>query len=174
MSISKIPSKKECKSILEKYNTPDSVIKHCLMVTKIAEEFCNRIPQIEKDIVVAGAMLHDIGRSVDHSIRHAIEGVIILQNEHLDPRIISIVKKHIGTGITQAEAKKLGLPIDDYIPHTNEEILVSYADNLACGNKRCSFEKILEDFISKFGEESHVVKGFFKQKMIVEKMLGEN
>ncbi|TFG10710.1 HDIG domain-containing protein [Candidatus Heimdallarchaeota archaeon] len=174
MAISRIPSKEECKAILLKYNAPDSVIKHCLIVTEIAEEFCNRIPQIDKDIVIAGAMLHDIGRSIDHSIRHAIEGAKILQEEYIDQRIISIVKKHIGTGITQAEAEKLGLPIDDYMPHTNEEILVSYADNLACENKRCSFEKTLENFISKFGRESHVVKGFYRQKEIIESILENN
>ena len=119
-------------------------------------------------------MLHDIGRSVDHSIRHAVEGVKILQKEKLDSRVISIVKRHIGTGITADEARKLGIPIDDYIPVTNEEILVSYADNLACGSKHCSFEEKLEQFTKKFGSESQVVKGFHKQKSIIEEMLNSN
>ncbi|MCE7741200.1 MAG: HDIG domain-containing protein [Candidatus Heimdallarchaeota archaeon] len=169
-----IPSKEKCKKILQKYNTPANVIKHCLLVTEISEEFCNKIDQIDKDLVIAGAMLHDIGRSIDHSIKHAIEGVRILERENLDPRVISIVKRHIGTGITKNEAAKLGLPVENYIPSTKEELLVSYSDNLACGDKRCSFEEILELFIRKFGNDSHVVKEFHKQKEIIEKMLSSN
>jgi uncharacterized protein (TIGR00295 family) len=174
MSDSRLPSKDQCQEILLKYKTPINVIKHCLAVAKISEEFCDKINDIDKKLVVAGAMLHDIGRSIDHSIKHAIVGAKILEKENLDPRIISIVKRHIGTGITEEEAIKLGLPVDDYIPRTNEEVLVSYADNLVCGDKRCSFEETLKRFINKFGKDSHVVKGFYRQKMIIEKMLDSN
>ncbi len=174
MSSTKIPSKEKCEKLLQKYNTPPNVIKHCLLVTEISNEFCDKIKQIDKNLVIAGAMLHDIGRSVDHSIRHAINGAKILKEEKLDPRIISIVKRHIGTGITKDEAIKLGLPIEDYIPSSKEEILVSYCDNLTCGDKRCSFDETLKQFIMKFGEDSHVVKGFHKQKETVEKMLNSN
>jgi len=66
-------------------------------------------------------MLHDIGRSVTHSIFHAIEGVKILKRENISERIINIVKNHIGTGIPKKEAKKLDLPEDDYIPKTKEK-----------------------------------------------------
>ncbi len=166
-----IPSKEICKKILQKYNTPANVIRHCLLVTEIAEEFCKKIKQVDGKLVIAGAMLHDIGRSVDHSIKHAIEGVKILEKEGLDPRIITIVKRHVGTGITAEEALNLGLPIEDYTPVTNEEVIVSYSDNLVCGERRCSFEEILEQFIKKFGKDSHVVKGFYKQKEMIEKMI---
>lgn len=174
MSDRVIPSKEICLGILKKYNTPVNVIEHCLLVTEIAEEFCKKISQTNCELVIAGAMLHDIGRSVDHSLRHAIEGVKILELEEIEPKIISIVKKHIGIGITKDEAAKLGLPIDDYIPTTIEEILVSYSDNLACGNKRCTFDETLQRFINKFGIESHVVKGFYKQKETIEKLIKED
>ena len=170
----RIPSKDDCEEILVKYKTPKNVIKHCLLVTTIVEEFCDKIKHIDKELVIAGAMLHDIGRSVDHSIRHAVEGVKILVRENLDPKVIAIVKKHIGTGITKEESVKLGLPVDDYIPTTIEEILVSYADNLACGDKRCSFEQSLESFIRKFSIDSHVVKRFYKQREIIENMIDSN
>ena len=174
MSKTKIPSEEECEKILQKYKVPPNVINHCILVKEISEEFCEKIKQIDRSLVIAGAMLHDIGRSVDHSIRHAIEGVKILEEEKLDPRIISIVKRHIGTGITKDESIKLGLPVDDYIPSTKEEVLVSYCDNLACGNKRCSFEETLKQFIRKFGKDSHVVKGFYNQKEAIKKMLISN
>lgn len=163
-----VPSKEECIKILEKYKTPTQVIQHCILVTQIAENFCDQILEAKRDIVIAGSMLHDIGRSLTHSISHAIKGVEILEEENLDPQILAIVKNHIGTGITKEEAVKLGLPAEEYIPLTIEEIIVSYSDNLAAGNQKCSFEEKLQDFKNKFGLESHVVKGFLKQKEIIE------
>ncbi|MHA1260387.1 MAG: HDIG domain-containing metalloprotein [Candidatus Heimdallarchaeaceae archaeon] len=136
-----IPSKDECLNILKKYKTPKSVIKHCTLVAEIALEISSKIDNIDKELVVAGAMLHDIGRSID-----------------------------IGVGITKNEAKKLGLPVRNYIPTTPEEIIVSYADNLACGSRKCSFAESLNSFIRKFGDESEVVKGFYRQKEFIENL----
>ncbi len=174
MKVHKIPTKEKCLAILRKHNTPIQVIDHCLIVTKIAERFCAQIDNINNKLVIAASMLHDIGRSKDHSIFHAIEGVKILESENLDQLLILIVKKHIGTGITEFEAAKLGLPSDDYIPKTAEEIIVSYADNLTCGNKERSFDEVLNGFISKFGKDSHVVMGFLRQKEFIEKMTRKN
>ena len=169
-----IPSKNQCLNILKKYNTPRDVIQHCLTVAGIVEEFCQEIPQIHRELVIAGAMLHDIGRSVDYSIFHAVNGIKILENESIDPRIISIVKNHIGTGITSEEAKILGLPSEEYIPQTLEEELVSYSDNLTVGRKKRSFDETLNHFIEKFGEDSHVVRGFFRQKKLIDNLLKTN
>ncbi len=174
MKAHKIPTKEKCLAILRKYNTPAQVIDHCLTVTKIAERFCAQIDNVNTKLVIAASMLHDIGRSKEHSIFHAIEGVKILEGENLDQLLILIVKKHIGTGITETEATKLGLPLDDYIPKTTEEIIVSYSDNLACGSRECSFDEVLNNFISKFGEDSHVVRGFFRQKEFIEKIIMKN
>lgn len=166
-----IPSKEECIKILEKYKTPTQVIQHCLVVTRIAENFCDQISDVKRDLVTAGSMLHDIGRSITHSISHAVKGVQILKRENLDPRILAIVKNHIGTGINKEEALKLGLPSEDYIPLTKEEIIVSYSDNLVAGDRKCSFEEKLQEFKEKFGQESHVVKGFLEQKKFIDQSI---
>jgi len=170
MVSNKIPTKEECLSILKKYNTPQQVIQHCLTVTRIVEEFVSQINNIDKQLVIAGAMLHDIGRSVDHTIFHAVKGVEILKKENLDSRILSIVRNHIGTGIEKKEAIKLGLPPRDYIPQTIEEILVSYSDNLAFGSKKRSFDEGLKEFVNKFGANSNIVKRFYEHKEIIEKL----
>ncbi len=169
-----IPSKNQCLIILKKYKTPREVVQHCITVTKIVEEYCLEIPQIQKELVIAGAMLHDIGRSVDHSIYHAVNGVKILENENIDSRIIAIVRNHIGTGITIEEANKLGLPLGDYTPQTLEEEIVSFSDNLTAGNEKRSFEETLNHFIDKFGEDSHVVKGFLRQKKLIDNLTKTN
>lgn len=162
-----IPNEEECLQLLRKYNTPPQVIDHCKLVTEITKELIAGCNKINNEIAIAGALLHDIGRSVTHSLYHAIEGVKILEQEKINPKIISIVKKHIGTGITKEEAKKLGLPVDDYIPKTAEEIIVSYADNITCGSRRCSYQEALNRFIKKFGKNSHVVRGFMHQHLFI-------
>ncbi|MBY9001163.1 MAG: HDIG domain-containing protein [Candidatus Heimdallarchaeota archaeon] len=170
----RIPSKEECLKILRKHQAPFDVIYHCLMVTEITERISSQIREINRELVIAGAMLHDIGRSKDHTIFHAIEGARIIEREKLDQRLVSIVRKHIGSGITENEAEKLGLPLDDYIPRTIEEIVVSYSDNLTSDERECSFEETLEDFCRKFGEDSHVVKGYIRQKEIIEGIISKN
>lgn len=174
MENSSIPTKDQCMYILKKYKTPNTIIQHCLAVTGIVEEFCLKIPQVNRKIAIAGAMLHDIGRTITHSISHAINGVKILEKENIDSRIIAIVRNHIGTGIVKEEAKKLGLPPEDYIPETLEEEIVSYSDNLTSGNDQCSFEETLDHFIQEFGKESHVVQGFFRQKKLLDSLIKLN
>ncbi|UJG39810.1 MAG: HDIG domain-containing protein [Candidatus Heimdallarchaeum aukensis] len=160
----RIPSEEECLSLLKKYKTPSNVIRHCEVVTRIAKRIASQLKGVNLELVIAGAMLHDIGRSVTHSIFHAIEGVKILKRENISERIINIVKNHIGTGIPKKEAKKLDLPEDDYIPKTIEEEIVSFADNLSKGEKEISFEEAKELFVKKFGHNSYVVRGFERQK----------
>ncbi|UJG42470.1 MAG: HDIG domain-containing protein [Candidatus Heimdallarchaeum endolithica] len=159
-----IPSEEECYMLLRKYKTPPNVVRHCEVVTKIAKRIASPLKGVNLELVVAGAMLHDIGRSVTHSIFHAIEGVKILEKENISEKVLDIVKKHIGTGIPKKEAKKLGLPEDDYVPKTIEEEIVSFADNCSKGENEISFEEAKKMFVKKFGHDSYVVKGFERQK----------
>ncbi len=174
MENSSIPTKDQCMYILKKYKTPNTIIQHCLTVTGIVEEFCLKIPQVNRKIANAGAKLHDIGRTISNSISHAVNGVEILEKENIDPRIIAIVRNHIGTGIVKEEAKKLGLPPEDYIPETLEEEIVSYSDNLTSGNDKRNFEETLDYFIQKFGKESPIIKGFFRQKKLLDSLIKIN
>jgi uncharacterized protein len=58
--------------------------------------------------------------------------------------VISIIKRHVGGGITVSEAKKLGWPEDVYVPVTLEEKIVSYADKLIENSKRVPIERTIE------------------------------
>jgi uncharacterized protein len=48
----------------------------------------------------------------------------------LEKAIIDIILKHIRGGLTEPEAKDLGLPVRDYTLRTAEEKIVIYADRL--------------------------------------------
>jgi uncharacterized protein (TIGR00295 family) len=75
---------------------------------------------------------------------HGAQGAEILENEGVDMKVVEIVRKHVGAGISPEEAKKLGLPEFDYIPRTLEERIVCFADKMVDADK-----------VRPFGEEVH-------------------
>jgi uncharacterized protein len=138
-------SYKKALKILEEAGCSDSVIEHCIAVSKLATEIGNKLATDGADIDLAlveiGGLLHDLGRAKTHGIRHAIEGAAIAREMGIDNSVVEIIKKHIGAGITADEAIRLELPPDNYIPQTIEEKIVAHADNLIKGTMRISMEE---------------------------------
>ena len=58
------------------------VIAHCRAVRDCACEYAARCPDADFSLVETGAWLHDIGRSIDHSIRHAQAGADLLRSHN--------------------------------------------------------------------------------------------
>lgn len=136
---------KEAIDLLRKSGCSPGVIEHCKVVAAYAREIAMDISrrsimkgvpvEIDLDLVYAGGLLHDIGRSKTHSIHHAVEGAKIAIEKGLDEKIVYIIERHIGAGIQEEEAVALGLPAKDYMPLTLEEKIVAHADNLVSGKK---------------------------------------
>jgi uncharacterized protein (TIGR00295 family) len=125
----KIPTRDECIAFLAEAGCSESVIEHC----KAVEEHAKKIAQktnANMELVICGALLHDMGRGTTHGIRHAVIGADIARELGLLEDLARIIEKHIGAGLTPSEAKSLGLPQRDYILHTLEEKIVAHADNL--------------------------------------------
>ena len=76
---------------------------------------------------------------------------------------MNIIERHIGAGITAAEAARLGLPKKDYLPLTVEEKIVSYADNLTSGTRIMQFHEALDRFRNILGPAHEGVELFIKQ-----------
>lgn len=114
-------------------------MEHILAVRDYAMEIAGKV-DCDRDLVEAGALLHDIGRTKSHGMDHAIIGAQILRKEGVDERIVNIVERHIGAGLTAEEAEKLGLPPKDYVPKTIEEKIVCHADNLIGSTERVSIQ----------------------------------
>ena len=141
-----LPTIETCLSMLAEENVPNNVIDHCMAVEKLALQIAMKITDDEEvlALVSRAALLHDIGRSKTHGIEHAIVGAAILRMRGLDPRIVLIVERHIGGGITQSEAADLGLPEKDYMPETLAEKIVAHADNLITGHGRWSVSEAVK------------------------------
>lgn len=130
--------------LLEKENTPENVIQHCIAVCRKAMKIAANFDDADKELIRQGALLHDIGRSRTHGITHAIEGVEIARKYGYPIEVLNIIERHIGAGITAEEAVKLGLPEKSYVPQTLEEKIVAHADNLISGTKEVDVDFVIE------------------------------
>jgi len=147
-------------TLLEKSGCSPNVIDHCIAVAisarKLAESILDcsekkgtRI-EIDLDTVYIGALLHDIGRSKTHGLRHAVVGAEMAIGMGLDYKIVNVIERHIGGGIPRTEAVILGLPEKDYLPDSIEEKIVAHADNLVSGSEVCT----LEDAVSRLRQKN--------------------
>lgn len=124
-----IPSSEQCIKLLKNAGCSERVICHCKAVHEVAVKIANKT-NADLSLVKAGALLHDIGRSETHDIKHAIIGARIAKKLGLSKKIVHIIERHIGAGLTSSVAKSLGLPYRDFMPKTLEEKIVCHADNL--------------------------------------------
>ncbi|HYA86550.1 MAG TPA: TIGR00295 family protein [Nitrospirota bacterium] len=141
-----------------------AVVAHCKAVSKMALSIARCVTiASDHDLVRKGGLFHDIGRSKTHGIDHAVEGVAIARNHGFPDKLVNIIERHIGAGITAREAVRLGLPEKDYLPQTVEEKIVSYADNLVSGTKEMQFYEALDRFKKILGPGHEGVELFLKQ-----------
>ena len=129
--------------LLRKENTPENVIEHCKAVCRKAMKIASNFDDVDCELIRKGALLHDIGRSKTHGITHAIEGVEIARKYGYEDDVLNIIERHIGAGITESEAKELGLPVKSYLPETLEEKIVAHADNLVSGSEEVDIDFVI-------------------------------
>lgn len=148
-----LPSREQALRLLYEVGCPLQVIAHCEGVAKLAKEtaqICQKKGiKVDVELVELGALLHDIGRSKTHTVDHAVVGAEIAKTRGLPEEIITIIKRHVGGGITDEEAEELGWPKDNYSPVTLEEKIISFADKLVETFERVPIEvtvnKLLEE-----------------------------
>lgn len=151
--MSEIPEPKRCIELLKENGCSDAVINHCMAVRDLAVKIAKKA-NVNLALVEAGALLHDIGRSKTHGIKHGIKGADIAKNLNLPDEIVRIIERHIGAGIPEDEAMKLGLPPKDYLPETIEEKIVTHADNLIQSGKKQVVEREIKKALRK-GQKNH-------------------
>ena len=152
-----------------------TLLKHSIQVRDKALELAGKTSlALDREIVSAGAMLHDIGIKLCHApgiycygelhyLRHGIAGAEMLRSygreNHVDLEAFAgICERHTGSGLTAAEIKAQGLPLPetDLIPLTPEEKLVCLADKFFSKSgtmEEKKFEAVRRS-MAKFGTES--------------------
>ena len=135
-----IPSREECLATLNKNKTPSNVIEHCKAVCRVAEEVADKLMQkginVNKKLVTAAALLHDIEREKDS---HVAEGAKLLKSLGF-PEVAEVVKKH---SLYPRDDKET-------LPKTFEEKIVFYADKRVQGNKIVSLGERFQDLKKRY------------------------
>ena len=141
---------------LKDFNCPPHIIEHSRAVSikalDMAFNFKDKTgSHLDMFQIETGSILHDIGRTRTHTIKHAVVGAEILRNLNFPDEIVNITIKHIGAGIPPKEAEILGLPPGDYMPYTLEEKIVAHADNLVNGTIEVDIDFIIKKWKKIFG-----------------------
>jgi len=153
--------KRECLELLRAAGCDEGVIKHCTAVAERALEIVHRghhNGSVDEALVFQGALLHDLGRARSKGIDHGVVGGEMARELGLDERLVRIIQRHVGAGITAEEAKAVGLPPVDLMPETMEEKIVAHADNLIEGWTKTSIEAEIAILRAKFGESHPSIK----------------
>jgi uncharacterized protein len=136
-------TRERCIELLKNAGCSPKVIAHCEAVCDCAMEYARKCDRADQELVMTGALLHDIGRGVTHGIDHAQKGADLLREMGFPENVARIVECHTGAGMTTDECVALGLDPRDCMPQTIEEKIVTHADNLIAGTKRVTIEESL-------------------------------
>jgi len=135
-----IPSREQCLQILKNNKTPSNVIEHCKVVAKVAEGIAEKLikkgRKVNKELVIAGALLHDIERHKDNHVARGAELVKKLGY----PEVAKVVSKH-----TLYEVE-----IEENQPKTFEEKIVFYADKRVKNDKVVSLKGRYDDIKKRY------------------------
>ena len=149
-----------CIRLLQRRLTPSNVISHSIQTTQTALQAAKRIKKqgkiVKCDIILAGALLHDIGRCRSHHLDHGIIGAQLLRKEGLPEQVARIAENHLFAGITKHEAVELGLPFQNYLPVTLEEKIITYADNISKKEPNLTIDEVIDRY-SKYLIRSHPI-----------------
>lgn len=117
--------------ILKNAGVSEDDIRHCIKVAEKALEIAYKTgANIDMELVGRGALFHDLGKAKTHGMEHGKIGAEMGKAMGLPEQINAIMEKHIRGGLTEAEAKELGLPVKDYRLNRLEERIIIYADRL--------------------------------------------
>ncbi|MEF8873991.1 MAG: HD domain-containing protein [Candidatus Thermoplasmatota archaeon] len=136
---SEVPSAKECFEFARERGMDDDLIAHTMSVLERALHLQNEHGG-DLRLIIAGALLHDIGRTVTHGVDHGVEGSKIIEEKGWSEELQKIVERHIGGGITKKEAEEAGLPARSYVPETLEGKIICHADNTAGDRERFEYQ----------------------------------
>lgn len=104
------------------------LIRHTKAVVLIASELCNTRPGINKDEIIAAAILHDMHKYKDGSFYtcHEHPYLMALDAQPLGTTIANLIESHMGQW-TKSNRSSIELPL----PSNDSEWLLHYADYLA-------------------------------------------
>jgi HD superfamily phosphodiesterase len=173
---SNIPSKAQCLALMDQYGMFDNIRLHSLTVAKVAETVLQGLTERngedinlpEKGLVLAGALLHDIAKTIclQQDCLHAQKGRDICL-EHGYPAIAEIVCEHVLLREFSVERYAQG--------NFHAKEIVYYADKRVRHDTIVSLEERLSYILERYGnnDEERVerIRDNFQRCRTLEKYL---
>ena len=142
----KIPTKEECIELLRKNNVPDNIIAHTKKVCEFSLKVCDILEErgikINRDLVAAAALLHDIKKLEPGE--HEIEGAKYIESLGY-PEVSNLIKKH---GLKHSFK-------NEFMPKTWEEKIIFYSD-----------KRVKNDTIVSVDERFEYIKQRYKREIV--------
>lgn len=171
-----IPSRKTCLELIDSYGMLDNIRQHSFVVARVAEtilqnlnlSFDKDILPPDRDLVLAGALLHDIAKTkcLNGSCRHAEEGEQICI-DHGFPDVGTIVGEHVILKSFTPENYRRG--------YFGAREIVYYSDKRVTHTTIVSLEDRLKYIVDRYGDGSRYIEDRirenFQQCLDLEKYL---
>jgi putative nucleotidyltransferase with HDIG domain len=147
----KIPNRKECFELIEKFQMPPNIKEHSLLVCQIALTMARAMNQkgAELDLaaIEAASLLHDItkSQSIKTGENHAETGGQLIKELGFG-RIAEIVQQHIAISHSSASGK------------IREEEIVFYADKRVLHTGVVDLTERFKDLMQRYGKDAESKK----------------
>ena len=155
-----IPTVKECFEFIEKYEMLENIRAHSIVVEKVANLIAGGLINTGVDLVIekvtAGALLHDIGKSIclETGGDHAVKGEEICVQNRLE-EIADIVREHV-----TLQSYKPGAAIC-------EKEIIYYADKRVNHDSVVSLEERLAYLLKRYGRNDIVLCGLIMDNFVL-------
>ncbi len=121
-----------------------NVLQHSIEMTHVAGMLAEELGA-DVQIAKAGALVHDIGKALDHEVQgtHIEIGIRILQKFGADPRVIDAMKSHH----------------DDY-PHASIEAVIVQTADMISGGRPGARRDTVENYLKRLSDLEGVANSF--------------
>jgi uncharacterized protein len=150
----RIPTVDECYRLIRKYNMLPNIIEHSRQVMLVSLAMVDKLKDgavINRDIVIAAALLHDITktRSLETKEPHDLSGGILLRELGFD-KIASIVEEHVVLKNFEPDG-----PLE-------EKEIVYYADKRVMHDQVVSSKDRVADLLERYGKTPEIKEMIIK------------
>ncbi|AOY59153.1 MULTISPECIES: HD domain-containing protein [Desulfococcus] len=140
-----VPSKHECFGLIHSAGTLDHIVAHSIQVCRvallIADSLQGQAGCLNRSIVLAGALLHDITktRSLTTGERHAESGGVYLSGKGF-PEVAAVVRQHVR--------------LDTFHPTgpVSEAEIVNYADKRVIHDRIAPLDERMAYILERYGK----------------------
>ena len=133
-----IPTRAECEAILAGCSVEPAIVRHSRLVANVAQRIALELSRsglsLNVDLVLAGALLHDLAKGQPD---HAGAGAAILRSMDF-PQVATVVASHTDL---------------DFDGRLNESAVVYLADKLMTGERPVTIEERFEAAFSRFADD---------------------